>query len=143
MRRSIVWHRWHGRLALAALALATALAARPALATDGEAASEAGLGVASALASLVYGPVKVVYSALGLVFGGFAYGLSGGDREVMNAVITPAIRGDYVVTPAHLRGERELEFIGRAPEYRPQTAVIEEPYADPPLSDEPLSDPGY
>ena len=27
--------------------------------------------------------------------------------------------GDYVVTPAHLRGERPLEFIGRDPAYRP------------------------
>ena len=35
----------------------------------------------------------------------------------MYAVITPAVRGDYVVTPAHLRGERELEFIGRDPDY--------------------------
>jgi len=27
------------------------------------------------------------------------------------------VRGDYVVTPSHLRGERELEFLGRDPNY--------------------------
>ena len=33
-------------------------------------------------------------------------------------VITAAVRGDYVVTPEHIRMERGLEFYGRAPEYR-------------------------
>ena len=75
-------------------------------------------GRAAALCSLFYGPAKIVYATLGLVFGGFAWALSGGDRDVMNRVISPAVRGDYVVTPAHLRGERDLEFFGREPEYR-------------------------
>lgn len=104
------------RIALAGL-LAIALQAAPARAQS-DAGTEAGLGAASALCSLVYGPVKVVYSTLGLVFGGMAWALSGGDNDIMDAVITPAVRGDYVITPAHLRGERDLEFIGRHPEYR-------------------------
>ncbi len=83
------------------------------------AASEAGVGALAALSTLVYGPIKVVYAAGGVIFGGFAWALSGGDRDVMNAVFTPAVRGDYVVTPAHLRGERPLEFFGRDPAYRP------------------------
>jgi len=77
---------------------------------------------------LVYGPVKMAYSILGVVFGGIAWGLSGGDTEVMTAVITPAVRGDYVVTPSHLRGEEHLEFIGRQPEYREDMVVLEEVY---------------
>ena len=44
---------------------------------------------------------------------------SAGDNDVAKTVTTPAVRGDYVVTPEHLRGKRPLEFIGRDPEYRP------------------------
>jgi hypothetical protein len=114
------------RVVVMASMLAVVLQASPARAEAG--ASEAGLGAAAVISSLVYGPVKMAYSLLGMVFGGFAWGLSGGDTEVMNAVITPAIRGDYVVTPSHLKGEETLEFIGRRPEYREDTVVLEEVY---------------
>lgn len=97
--------------------LVLALQAPPARAAEG-AASEAGIGVGAAVCSLFYGPAKIVYAVLGLVFGGTAWALSGGNQVVMDSVIRPAIRGDYVVTPAHLRGERELEFFGRDPAYR-------------------------
>jgi len=106
--------------------LVLALQASPVRAEDG--ASEAGLGAASAISSLIYGPIKIAYSLLGTVFGGFAWGLSGGDTDVLSAVVTPAIRGDYVITPSHLRGERPVEFIGRRPEYRQETVVLEEVY---------------
>ena len=88
-------------------------------------AAAAGWGALSALSSLVYSPVKVVYAVGGLVIGGFAWAFSAGDNDVMKAVITPAVLGDYVVTPEHLRGERPLEFLGREPEYRYQP--VEEP----------------
>ena len=78
----------------------------------------AGWGALSALTSLVYAPVKVVYAVGGLVVGGFAWVFSAGDNDVVRTVTTPAVRGDYVVTPEHLRGKRPLEFIGRDPEYR-------------------------
>ena len=68
--------------------------------------------------SLLYTPVKLVYSTLGVVIGGFAYGLSAGDSDVAKAVLTPAVRGDYVVLPEHIRGERSLEMIGRDPQYQ-------------------------
>jgi hypothetical protein len=106
--------------------LALVLQTGPARADSG--ANEAGLGAASAVTSLVYGPVKLVYSVLGVVFGGFAWGLSGGDSNVMHAVITPAIRGDYVITPSHLRGERPIEFFGRDPGYRDDDVVLEDLY---------------
>ena len=35
-------------------------------------------------------------------------------------IISPSVRGDYVVTPGQLRGERSLEFVGREPAYRSQ-----------------------
>jgi hypothetical protein len=114
---------------LLACLMAIAIAPGLALAEEGMSApSEAGLGTASALCSLIYGPVKVVYATLGLVVGGVAWGLSAGDPDVRDAVITPAIRGDYVVTPAHLRGDRGLEFIGRNPEYRRSSDLTVESY---------------
>ena len=72
-------------------------------------------GLASALCSLVYAPVKIVYALGGLIIGGFAWVFSAGDSEVASAVVTPAVRGDYVVTPANRRGDEPLEFIGRSP----------------------------
>jgi len=49
------------------------------------------------------------------VIGPFAWALSGGDSDVMWRVVDTTVRGDYVVTPAHLRGEQPLEFFGRSP----------------------------
>jgi type IV secretory pathway VirB2 component (pilin) len=91
-------------------------------------ASSAGWGSAAAISSLIYGPVKMAYSLVGVVFGGIAWGLSGGDTDVMTAVITPAVNGDYVITPSHLRGEETVEFIGRHSDYREDTVVLEEIY---------------
>ncbi len=106
--------------------LVFALQSSPARAEGG--ASEAGIGATSAIASLIYGPAKISYSLMGVVFGGIAWGLSGGDTEVLSAVVSPAIRGDYVITPSHIRGERSIEFIGRRPDYREETVVLEEVY---------------
>ena len=116
-------------VAFAILCVALALPAAPALASE---QSEAGVAAGSAALTLLYAPAKLIYSSLGLVIGGMAYGLSGGDMDVMRAVVSPAVRGDYIVTPAHLRREKSLEFIGRDPESRPQQIVdaqiFEEPY---------------
>jgi hypothetical protein len=118
------------RLHAAALAciLAIALHSGPVRAQDDSMQSEAGTGALAALSTLVYGPTKVAYASLGLVIGGIAWGLSGGDGEVLRAVVTPSVRGDYVVTPGHLRGERELEFFGREPRYRRGVAAAPEEF---------------
>ena len=112
--------RLRGRARSVLLLVAFVVALNPAsVATADSAGSEAGIGVGAALCSLVYGPVKIAYAVMGLVFGGMAWGLSGGDGDVLDAVMTPAVRGDYVVTPSHLRGEEPLQFIGRRPGYGP------------------------
>ena len=109
------------RAGLLAGILASSLA--PGVATAGDSiANEAGIGALSALTSLVYGPVKIVYATTGLLIGGIAWGLSGGDSDVLSAVLTPAVRGDYVITPAHLRQDRSLEFFGQDPAYRTSAA---------------------
>ena len=104
---------------LSALILAMAAAPTTARAEMGtEVPSEGGIGAVAALSTLIYGPVKLTYATLGLLVGGAAWGLSGGDQQVLEAVVTPALRGDYVVTPEHIRMERGIEFYGRDPQYQ-------------------------
>jgi hypothetical protein len=109
------------RLAITLVCVVTLVAsAAAASASDNrDMAQEAGLGMGAVLASLVYGPTKVLYASCGAIVGGLAFLFSGGDADVAGVIMTPSVRGDYVLTPAHLRGEREIEFLGRAPEYRP------------------------
>ena len=118
--------------AAGALAGAIALSAGLANAADQYGSQDAGqedtgrrigIGAASVGLTLLYAPVKLTYSALGVMFGGIAYGLSGGDDDVLHAVVTPAIRGDYVVFPEHVRREQKLEFFGRDPAYREEVIV--------------------
>ena len=96
------------------------LAWTPATASaDGdELGQEAGLGAAAALSNLVYGPAKVAYSLGGATMAGIAWVFSGGDSEVAQTVLNRAVRGTYGLTPAVLQGREEIEFVGRAPEYR-------------------------
>ncbi len=77
---------------------------------------EAGYGVGAALASVFYIPAKVTYAGLGLLTGGLGYVLTGGRADVANNIIYPAIGGNYVVTPSHLKGSEPIYFVGPAPD---------------------------
>lgn len=126
-----VWTRGRAQ-AVPGLILAVALlgAAPSAWAGDGAGtAKEGGLGSAAAISSLVYGPLKLLYASGGTVASGFAWLFSGGDGKVAKTVLTRSVRGTYVITPEMLQGQEELEFVGRAPEYRdaaPQVASAPE-----------------
>jgi len=110
--------------AMSALFLIVALVASPVLSGKAEAqaqgkssdtsltAGEVGYGAGSFVASLFYTPVKVTYAVLGLVAGGLGWVVTAGRTDVTKNIIAPAVRGDYVVAPSHLRGERPLVFIG-------------------------------
>jgi hypothetical protein len=107
--------------AVSALFLIVALVASPVLSGRAEAqgqssgsltAQEVGYGAGSFVASLFYTPVKLTYAMLGLVAGGLGYVVTAGRTDVTKNIIAPAVRGDYVVAPSHLRGERPLVFIG-------------------------------
>lgn len=117
--------RTSSRSLFLSLALALALVIAPASAmaetSSGEMAKEAGMGVGSAFATLIYAPLKLAYAAGGLVVGGLAWAFSGGDANVAAIILTPSLLGDYVVTTRQLTGQQEIEFIGRKPEYRPET----------------------
>jgi len=102
-----------------------ALAPATALADNAETAKDAGIGVGSAFASLVYAPVKLGYALGGLVVGGLAWCFSGGDNNVAKVVLTPSVLGDYVVTPGHLTGEKTLEFFGRERQYRESKTPVD------------------
>lgn len=116
MTNSNRWTGWRGLLASGIAAVAIVLVPVTAQASDDENLGvNLGLGIASALCSVVYAPVKIIYAGGGLIVGGFGWALSGGDNEVASAIVDPAVRGDYVVTPAVLKGDRPLEFYGHRP----------------------------
>jgi hypothetical protein len=112
------------RMAVVILALAVCLAP---VAQAAEKADEAnlpadlGLGVASFFCTLPYGAIKLVTSLLGSVVGGFTYVLSGFDSRAANAVWYTTIEGDYVITPDHLLGKKDLRFTG-VPPVKPRDA---------------------
>ena len=107
----------HLRPLVRATAFAVALAAlapAPPAAAD-SAAREFGRGAVVGLAYLLYVPVKLIYATGGALVAGIAFAFSGGDSDVAGPIVDASLRGDYVVTPAHLDRRERLEFIGRPP----------------------------
>jgi hypothetical protein len=84
---------------------------------------ELGYGFGAALASVFYIPAKVTYAGLGLLTGGLGFVLTGGRSDVANNIIYPAVRGNYVVTPANLKGTEPIYFVGAPPD-APQPETI-------------------
>ncbi len=119
----------HGRFirGLFALGLAAWVAAAPLAARAEESqdlGNEAGLGAAAAFCTLFYSPAKLVYAGVGAFGAGLGWLLTAGDNEVAGRILNYSVRGDYVLTPAHLRGERQIAFIGRDPS---QQRLAQEP----------------
>jgi len=67
-------------------------------------------------ANLLYTPLKIAYAVLGGFAGGSAYALTGGDEVAACRIWTPSIRGTYILTPSHLRGEKPIRFAGLPPQ---------------------------
>ena len=106
-----------------AVGLTACLLASPSVVLAGdhtkEVSQESGLGIAAALSSLIYSPVKVVYAVGGLVIGSLAWVFTAGDTTVADKVYVRSLRGTYVITPEILKGEEPLVFIGRDPSVMP------------------------
>lgn len=108
------------RTRLAALALVGALMvqsfwAAPAQAHQPrtyDAGTEFATGFASFIISPVYGGFKVATAFLGLFVGGATWIFTGADTETAMKVWNPTMRGTYVISPQHLRGEMPIQFIG-------------------------------
>jgi len=74
-----------------------------------------GLGVASVFTSLPYSIGKFVFATMGGIFGGFTWAFSGGNDRAAQAVWDTSMRGTYVITPRHLKGEESIRFLGVPP----------------------------
>ncbi|MDT7041710.1 hypothetical protein [Candidatus Nitronereus thalassa] len=79
-----------------------------------ENSSDTKLKVASGALTLFYLPVKATYAGLGAIVGGIGYVLGGGDEEMGQVVWTPTMKGTYFITPEHLRGDKPVQFFGKA-----------------------------
>ena len=102
---------------LATVLIGLWLAAAPISAWARDTASERNhssrlVSVGAALGSLVYTPSKIAYAVTGTVLSGMAWVWTGGDDAVAGPIFKSAIRGDYVIVPAHLAGRRSVEFLG-------------------------------
>ena len=71
-----------------------------------------GSQIASGALSILYTPAKLVYAGLGGIFGGLAYVLTGGDEQTADTIWDASLAGDYYLTPAHLRGDDPVYFMG-------------------------------
>jgi hypothetical protein len=92
--------------------------------------AEGGLGLAAVVTSLFYSSAKLLYAGAGTLTGGLAFALTGGRKDVVAIIVNPAIRGDYIVTPANFLERRMPVFFGPYPEdlqEYPGTAAGEEP----------------
>jgi hypothetical protein len=88
-----------------------------------------GLGTASVFTSLPYSIGKFVFATLGGIFGGFTYLFSAGNLKAAQSVWDTSMRGTYVISPRHLKGEEPIRFFG-IPPYRdnaPASTSMPEP----------------
>ena len=90
-----------------------------------------GLGAASFFITIPYGLGKFLFATLGGIFGGFAYAFSAGNEKAAMSVWDTSMRGTYVISPDHLRGDKEIRFLG-VPPVRDETVVPEPAPAPPP-----------
>lgn len=74
-----------------------------------------GLGVVSFVISIPYSAVKLAFATTGGIIGGFTYLFSSGNEKAANSVWDTSMRGTYVITPRHLKGEEPVRFFGVPP----------------------------
>lgn len=77
-------------------------------------ASGAGMQAASAVATILYFPLKAAFAIGGGVVGGLAYAFSGGSEQTAKNIWIPSMYGTYIITPEHLSGDRPVRFLGVA-----------------------------
>jgi hypothetical protein len=77
-------------------------------------ASGAGMQAASAVATILYFPLKAAFAIGGGIVGGLAYAFSGGSEQTAKSIWIPSMYGTYVITPEHLTGDRAVRFLGVA-----------------------------
>lgn len=98
-----------GRTKTAAVLLALVLWAVPVRAQD-DFMSDLGWGTLAVLCNVFYVPAKLAWAGVGGVTGSLAFVVTLGDVDTAKRVWQPSLGGNYVVTPAMLRGEEPLYF---------------------------------
>ena len=102
--------------------------------------SQYGLGAASVFLSIPYGLGKFLFATFGGLFGGFTYVFSGGNARAAKSVWDTSMRGTYIITPDHLRGERTVRFLGvprEGDQAEPENAQVETLPVEPASGTEP------
>ena len=132
---SRIWNWKRSMVILVLVTFSTLLVITPTVASSNEGeesqSSEAGLGVASGLLTVVYLPFKLAYAIGGGIVGGFAYILTGANEDAAKTVWEPSFYGTYVITPNHLKGNEPVRFFGVSPYEDSAYAELqydEEPY---------------
>lgn len=69
-------------------------------------------GVGAPAADVVYVPAKFLYAISGVLIGGGAYVLTGGNTQTANAIWRSSLGGDYVVTLDMVAGKEPVHFSG-------------------------------
>lgn len=80
-------------------------------------------GASCFLLTPVYGAFKLAFAGAGAVVGGFTWLFTGGDEGAAQRVWDSSLKGTYVITPEHLSGEKQVQFVG------PRRPVEPEPRA--------------
>ncbi len=68
--------------------------------------------VASAVASVVYLPAKVIFAVGGGLVSGVAYVATLGSPQPARSIWDASIDGDYLVTPLMIEGGDRVDFVG-------------------------------
>jgi len=97
----------------------TALSPGDARAAEESAWVESGLGIGSVASTFLWGTAKTIVAVAGSATAGLAYLFTGFNSRAARPILQASLRGDYVVTPDHLRGLKPLTFVGRDPRYEP------------------------
>jgi hypothetical protein len=100
-------------------------------------ASGVGIQAGSALATIIYFPLKLAFAIGGGVVGGLAYGFSGGSEQTAKNIWIPSMYGTYIITPDHLKGDKPIRFLG-VPAESTRESVEYTPQEPAPLPLEPI-----
>lgn len=111
MQRKLRLLRLRGVVSAGMIAAVLSIAPVAAQAAD---AKHFGVGTACALSNVLYGPAKLIVALIGGMTSGLAYAVTAGDLDVTRTILDSSVMGDYVIEPAHILGQKPLEFIGNA-----------------------------
>ncbi len=81
---------------------------------DGDYGSQAGWGLLTILANVVYIPAKLVYATVGGITGALAYPVTVGNTDVVQSIWSPSLGGTYVLTTPMVQGEQPILFSGES-----------------------------